>query len=51
LSFNLVVMRNQQASGMSWVEPNICLAGVGRLQCFENIVSGVAHADRLAAHA
>jgi len=35
---------------MRGVEPNICFPGVGWLQCFENVVSGVAYADRCGAH-
>jgi len=35
---------------MGWVKPNICFAGVGWRQCFENFVSGVAYADRFGAH-
>src|SRR5262245_44605659 len=50
LAFNLVVMCNLNASGMGWVEPDLCFPGVGWLQWFENIVSGVAYADRCGTH-
>jgi hypothetical protein len=35
---------------MGWVKPNICFPGVGWLQCFEDIVGGVAYADRFGEH-